>query len=152
MEILEATIEDAEQILRLQKRAYQSEAKLNCDDTIPPLTQSLNEMVAEFSKKFIIKVVGKDGIIGSGQAQFESGTCYIGRMAVEPSLRGRGIGSQILKTIEKKFSSANRYELFTGEKSSSNIAMYQRRGYQIFKKASAGKTAIVFMEKVNLMG
>lgn len=152
MEILEATIDDAGQILQLQKRAYYSEAVLNGDHTIPPLTQTLEELRAEFSTKFIIKVIDEGGIVGSGQARLESGTCHIGRMAVEPSQRCRGIGSQILRTLERKFSDAARYELFTGEKSLPNISMYERRGYRIFKKSLCGKTVVVFMEKCNLGG
>jgi len=45
--ITSAKIEDAEAILSLQKRAYESEAKLYNDWGIPPLTQSLDSLKAE---------------------------------------------------------------------------------------------------------
>jgi 2-aminoadipate transaminase len=44
MRIDRATVEDAKEILDLQKLAYQSEAEIYNDYTIPPLTQTLEEM------------------------------------------------------------------------------------------------------------
>ena len=44
MMIERAKIEDAKEILDLQKLAYQSEAEIYNDYTIPPLTQTLEEM------------------------------------------------------------------------------------------------------------
>ncbi|GAA5008522.1 hypothetical protein GCM10023206_15110 [Acinetobacter puyangensis] len=41
MLITQARLSDSEELLALQKLAYQSEAELNNDDNIPPLTQTL---------------------------------------------------------------------------------------------------------------
>ena len=43
-----ANIEDAKEILDLQKLTYQSEAENYNDYTIPPLTQTLEEIEADF--------------------------------------------------------------------------------------------------------
>jgi ribosomal protein S18 acetylase RimI-like enzyme len=149
MHIRPATPEDAEELLDLQKIAYLSEAQLNHDDQIPPLTQTLHELITEFSRKYIVKIVDQGRIIASGQAYLQEGTCYIGRMSVLPALRGQGIGSKLLHHLESNFDQATRYELFTGEKSIGNLAMYQRRGYQVFKSAYLGNTKVVFLEKLN---
>jgi hypothetical protein len=50
--IIKASLEDAAQILALQKVAYQSEAALYNDWTIPPLTQTLPQLEAEFDTRF----------------------------------------------------------------------------------------------------
>ncbi len=50
-----AEIDDAEEILSLQKRAYESGASLYGDWTIPPLTQSLNSLQAEISTGHVLK-------------------------------------------------------------------------------------------------
>jgi len=47
MFISQASIEDAEAILKLQKIAYQSEAQLCNDFSISPLTQTLEQIIAE---------------------------------------------------------------------------------------------------------
>ena len=44
-----ATIEDAKEILDLQKLAYRSEAEIHYDDTLPPLTQTREEIRNDFA-------------------------------------------------------------------------------------------------------
>lgn len=66
--VVQASPEDAAEILALQKMAYQNEAKLNDDWTIPPLTQTLLEIEAEFETKVFLKAVCADRIIGSVRA------------------------------------------------------------------------------------
>lgn len=148
MNVVTADVGDAEDILALQKQAYLSEAVLNADADIPPLTQTLPELQREFQRKHIIKIEQHGRIIASGQAYLQDDTCYIGRMSVLPALQGQGIGSHILAALEQYFGQARRYELFTGERSIANLAMYQRRGYLPFKTAKLGKTTIVFLEKI----
>jgi hypothetical protein len=64
MEILQATIADAKEILALQKLAYQSEAVLYNDYNIPPLKQTLTEIEADFQKSMFLKAVFNGAIIG----------------------------------------------------------------------------------------
>jgi hypothetical protein len=48
MEIEKATVFDAEEILTLQKLAYQSEAEIYNDFNIPPLVQTLESIEKDF--------------------------------------------------------------------------------------------------------
>jgi hypothetical protein len=83
--ITRAAIEDAEAILTLQRLAYESEARLYNDWTLPPLTQSLEELQAEFAQQLILKAVTGGRIVGSVRAQMcERVTCTIGRLMVHP--------------------------------------------------------------------
>jgi ribosomal protein S18 acetylase RimI-like enzyme len=148
MKIVKATIKDADQILKLQLVAYESEAKLNDDFNIPPLTQSLDELKKVFEHKTILNVVEDGRLLASGQANFNSGTCYIGRMAVWPELQGKGIGSKLLSALESTFANTSHVELFTGENSISNLAMYKRRGYIECKREKLGKTTVVYLSRV----
>lgn len=147
MEVLLATESDAEDILKLQYAAYRSEAALHDDFNIPPLTQSLEELKADFKTKTVLKIVENGELLASGQARLESGCCHIGRMAVWPQYQGRGIGSKLLAALEDVFPNVTRIELFTGEKSEANLAMYQRRGYKQFNTAKLGKTTVIFLER-----
>jgi hypothetical protein len=54
--------------------SYQSEAKLNDDWAIPPLTETLPEIMSEFETKVFLKAVCADKIIGSVRATLDSGT------------------------------------------------------------------------------
>jgi phosphoribosylanthranilate isomerase len=139
---------DAAEILGLQKFAYQSEAELNGDFTIPPLTQTLAEIEAEFGRKRFLKAHSGGRIIGSVRAEIRDGTCHIGRLIVHPEWQNLGIGSRLLREIESGYPQARRFELFTGERSQRNLHLYQKSGYSIFRReALSERVKLVFLEK-----
>lgn len=146
--IVQATPDDAGEILALQKTAYRSEAKLNDDWAIPPLIETLAEIKSEFESKIFLKAVRADKIIGSVRAALYSGTCQVGRLIVHPDYQGKGIGTMLMGRIEAAFSGAERFELFTGIKSTDNIRLYRRLGYREYREEDLSpKVRLVFMEK-----
>jgi N-acetylglutamate synthase-like GNAT family acetyltransferase len=148
MLIEQAQASDAPEILALQKLAYLSEAEIWQDYTIPPLTQTLEEIEREFQSRTVLKVAVDGKIIGSVRAYLQEGTCYIGRLIVHPDFQNRGIGAKLLHEIEGCFAQARRYELFTGEKSERNLYFYRKWGYRIFRKERlTDKVTLVFLEK-----
>lgn len=145
-----ATRDDAATILGLQKLAYESEARLYNDWSIPPLTQTLDALMAECAQSTVFKAMIGHDIVGSVRAKRSGGTCEIGRLIVHPQLQRRGIGSQLLRYAEQQFSDASRFELFTGSRSEANIRLYERHGYAVFKTLRLSDTVtLVFMEKQN---
>ena len=143
-----ATTEDVEAILSLQKLAYQSEAKLYNDWSLPALTQTIDALREEFATSLVLKATWGKLIIGSVRAKATSGTCEIGRLIVHPHYQGRGIGSKLLQTIESRFDKLDKFELFTGSKSEANIRLYQRHGYTITRAQPLSATiSITFLEK-----
>jgi len=146
--IASAKIDDAEAILSLQKRAFESEAKLYNDWSIPPLTQPLDSLKAEILAGGVLKYSQDGVIIGSVRASLQDGKCKIGRMMVAPEFQGQGIGSTLLAAIEARFPQARSFELFTGSKSEGNIRLYRRHGYEIVTtKALSPSVTLVFMSK-----
>jgi GNAT superfamily N-acetyltransferase len=146
--IVEATRDDAAEILEVQAAAYQSEAELYSDWTIPPLTQTLPHLEAEFLDKTFLKALQGGRIVGSVRASLAGGTCAINRLIVRPDCQGKGIGTRLLARIEALFPSAKRFELFTGTESKANIRLYERLGYRPFREEPLSpKVTIVFMEK-----
>ncbi|HEY6838513.1 MAG TPA: GNAT family N-acetyltransferase [Geobacteraceae bacterium] len=148
MIIEQATTVDAAEILLLQYLAYLSEADLYDDFTIPPLTQTLAEMTAEFARRTFLKAMDDGRIIGSVQGMKIGDTCYVGRLMVHPDRQGEGIGTRLMAAIEASFSEVGRFELFTGHKSEDNIRLYERLGYrQVRTEAVNPALSLVFMEK-----
>jgi len=146
--IVQASPDDAGEILALQKIAYQSEAKLNDDWTIPPLTETLPEIMSEFETKVFLKAMYEDKIVGSERATLDSGTSRVGRLIVHPDYQRKGIGTLLMGKIEAAFPHAERFELFTGIKSINNIRLYQRLGYREYREVDLSPNVrIVFMEK-----
>lgn len=130
MEILLAKKDDCDEIIQLQKLAYQTEAQLYQDWNIPPLTQTAESLQQEFHLLTLLKAIQKKRIIGSVRAQLIDNVCHIGRLIVHPDFQNQGVGSALLQKIEDAFPSAQAYELFTGDKSESNIRFYVGRGYK----------------------
>jgi GNAT superfamily N-acetyltransferase len=147
-EIRLAIIEDAEAILTLQRLAYQSEAAIYDDFTIPPLTETLEDLTARFHDRRFLKAVENDQIVGSVRAFQDKSSCHVERLIVHPEYRRRGVGTALLNRIETLFPTAQRFELFTGHKSEINIRLYERVGYRTFRQERVNeKVSLVFMEK-----
>jgi ribosomal protein S18 acetylase RimI-like enzyme len=144
-----ASTADAETILELQKRAYESEARLYENWTLPPLTQTLESMREDLAMSVALKVVEGGRVIGSVRAREASGTCHVGRLIVDPAWQGLGIGTQLMREIEAAFPGAQRFELFTGSRSVDNIRLYERLGYLRCREQIMSPTiTLVFMEKL----
>ena len=146
--IVAASDADALAILDLQMRAYQSEARLYNDWTIPPLLQSLESLRQEIGSIRVLKAVVGDTIVGSVRAALRDKTCLVGKLIVEPALQRRGIGGALLQAVEAVFPQAESFELFTGSRSDGNIRLYRRHGYQdVGTKRVSAQLTFVIMRK-----
>jgi ribosomal protein S18 acetylase RimI-like enzyme len=131
--IIRASAADLEEILALQRLAYQLEAELYQDWTIPPLVQTLSELKEEFQRSVMLKAILQARIIGSVRAVQVGNSCHIGRLIVHPEFQRRGYGTALLAAIEGEFPDLTTFCLFTGSKSTDNIRLYQNNGY-IFER------------------
>lgn len=149
IDIHKAEYNDLPKILELQYLAYQSEADLFGSRDIPPLKQTLDEVVSEYKNGIILKIQDKEDIIGSVRAMLKDETVFIGKLMVHPNFRRRGFGKKLLLEIEKYFPN-RRYELFTSSRSKDNIRLYESLGYQTFREKEINDELIfVYMEKQN---
>lgn len=147
--IVSATADAADEILALQKLAYLSEAQIIDDYTIPPLHQDLEEILSEFESQIFLTATDENTVIGSVRCRLEEGTCFIGKLIVHPDHQNGGLGKRLLKAAEERFPEAQRYELFTGQRSEKNLHIYASSGYQPFKtQVVSDKLTLVYLEKV----
>jgi GNAT superfamily N-acetyltransferase len=147
--ISKAVREDLSGILALQYLAYQSEAALFGGKDIPPLKETIEEVIAEYEEGIVFKMTDDNGaIIGSVRAHEKAGTAYIGKLMVHPDHRRKGLGKRLLAAVEDYFP-GKRLELFTSTRSKDNIRLYESAGYRIFdQKAVDEDLVFVYMEKV----
>jgi len=154
---LRAERRDAPEILALQKVAYQSEAELYGDDSLPALQQTLEDLEKDFERRpareasvpdgraavdhpqdqsdriVFIKAVVNGKIIGSIRGYAIEDTAYLSRMTVHPYFRGRGIGRRLLQEIEQAFPQNRRFETKTGHQSKRNHFQLAKLGYSRYK-------------------
>lgn len=143
-----ATVDDAAEILALQKLAYQTEAALYDDYSIPPLVQTLDQMVADIRQQVVLKAVRDGRIVGSVRGYLRDGTCHIGRLIVHPEQQNQGLGTRLMNEIERHFSTARRYALFTGDRSERNLYLYRKLGYRAcHTEQLTGNVTVVYLEK-----
>ena len=147
-QICKSEIDDAEDLLEIQKLAYQIEAKRYNYYNFTSLKQTVEELKSLYNDHIILKAVLDGKIIGSVRAYEKNGTCYIGMLFVHPHYHNQGIGTALMNEIEKQFK-AIRYELFVGTESENNIHLYKKLGYNIYKTDAyeCGDINIYYMKK-----
>src|SRR6184192_2357571 len=85
-------VNEAVDVWSLQKRAFQAEARLYDDPKIPPLAQTLGELIEEYRLMTFLTAWQEGAIVGSVRAWMQKDTCFIGRLVVDPEAQGQGIG------------------------------------------------------------
>jgi len=157
--ILRATLEDGEEILALQKLAFASEAKLYGEENVQPLWQTLLSMQEDIQNQVVLKAMSDERmkgphmaaprIVGSVRARLSGDTCEVSRLVTHPDFQRRGIGTALMRAIETHFPEARCFELFTGEKSTSNIRLYECLGYKrTHTRALSPSLTFVYMRKI----
>jgi ribosomal protein S18 acetylase RimI-like enzyme len=147
--IIKAAVKDAEEIFRLQRLAYISEAEIINDFTIPPLVQTLEETLPDYKTNIILKAVSKGKIVGSVRGELkEDDSVYIGKLMVNPDIQNQGLGTRLMNAIEAEFPGAKKFWLFTGQKSQRNLYLYHKLGYKDTGTEKVNdKLTIVMLEK-----
>ena len=154
---LRADKSDAPEVLALQKVAYQSEAEIYGDDSLPALQQTLEDLENDFERRpqreatvlgarsaeesgaedsdriIFLKAVVNGKIIGSVRAYAVDDTAYLSQLIVHPYFRRRGIGRRLLAEIEQAFPGVSRFEAFTGHQSKRNLYQLSKGGYATFR-------------------
>jgi len=149
--ITRATVEDAEQVLALIRRAFAPVAVLYDDPALPPVTESLDEHRACYETRVVLKAEDADGtVVGTIQGELRpDGTCYLARLAVEPGRQGRGIARALATAIEDVFPEAARFELFTGHLSTASLGLYASLGYRETRRECVDdRLTLVWLEKM----
>jgi len=155
--IQRAQPDDAPEILALQKTAYQSEAEIYGEGSLPAQQQSLAELEADFTRVpdlaqpfgwsgplpmpvaagqiVFLKAVVNGKIIGAVRGYQWGEAAFLRRLIVHPYFWRRGIGRRLVTELEQAFPQAKRFEIFTGRESTKSLGHFRKLGYQEFQTA-----------------
>ncbi|WP_436864950.1 GNAT family N-acetyltransferase [Bacillus fungorum] len=142
--IEKATILDAEKLTEIMARTFDEEAKqwlCGQGDVIdyniqPPGYSSVEMMKYSIEELDCYKVMMDEKIIG-GIIVTISGKSYgrIDRIFVDPVYQGKGIGSYVIKLIEKEYPNIRIWDLETSSRQINNHHFYKKMGYEIIFKS-----------------
>lgn len=133
IELRAAQVADAGPLLVVQRSAYLAEAQRYAALDIPPLVETLAEVVAAIEAGGVVVAVEESRVVGSVRWVLTEGVCHVGRLSVADDLQGQGIGSRLIAAVETATAAAGveSYTLFTGANSPYNIRLYERHGYVV---------------------
>ncbi|MGW0607244.1 GNAT family N-acetyltransferase [Streptomyces sp. NPDC002640] len=126
------TPDDAGEVLVLQRCCWVEEALANDLLDIPALHESLDQ-VREWLGTWRTTGLWRDGrLLGMVRSRRDGTDWHVGRLAVVPDLRGRGLGRELLRIGEAGAEAGClRFVLHTGARSERNIRLYRDEGYRI---------------------
>lgn len=144
------SIDDAGEVLTLQRAAFVQEALIYDAVDMPPLTQTLDEVRAELEDNLGCVALDGERIVGCVRARVDGDLLLIGRIAIAPDQQGSGLGTALLSAVEERGleAGATTAELFTGSLSEANLRLYEREGYEESERVPGDDgTAQVFLRK-----
>ena len=111
-----------------------------------PMTDDYAEVIANQR----VTVAESHGtIVGVIVLSVEDEGFLIDNVAVDPSMRGKGLGRALLEFAEAEARRAgfDSIYLYTHEKMTENLALYSRIGYIEYDRRSQGEFSLVYMRK-----
>lgn len=125
---------ELEDILKMQIKAFQYEARIYQRNDLPALMQDLESLQKDFSKYDYFKANYKNELAGAVRSKVVNNSCVIERLMVSPTFQKKDIGRTLMEFVENKYQNIDKFELVTGRKSVGNIRFYEQRGYKKVEK------------------
>ena len=123
---------DAGELLTLQRACWVQEQQANPDAFIPPLHEGLADVQAWLGQWTTLVVRSGGRLVAAARGRREGDSWDVGRLMAAPDLQGRGLGRLMLRAIEEAApDDVTAFVLFTGARSTRNLAMYKKAGYRL---------------------
>jgi ribosomal protein S18 acetylase RimI-like enzyme len=135
LQIRYATEEDAGAVFALIQEAF---AEYTGTIPVPPgaLGDTLEETRRALGDGQTLLALDGGKVAGTARYELRDGYLYVGRVAVHPAFRRRGVGVELMRYIEKIAPGLGRTRLRLGTRQSmpGNIAFYEGLGYRIVER------------------
>lgn len=141
----------AGELLTVRRAAFVTEAQHYNDPNIPPLTQTLEALVADLERVDVVTIGAWIGhrLVGSIRVELEAAKATIGRLAVVPDLQGQGIGTQLLLAVLRYLpEQTQEIWVFTGKDSKQNLSLYAEHGYEHEFDDHTGDLTFSYLRKI----
>ena len=119
----------AEELNRLQRKAYQLEADLVGVDTLPPLTETTEEIIT--SNEHWIAAIADERVIGCLSFEPKMNTLNICRLYVDPQFMRQGTGSRLIERLLQHTDGFERITVSTAKKNTPAIEFYVHHHFKV---------------------
>jgi ribosomal protein S18 acetylase RimI-like enzyme len=150
-------VDDAGELLTLQRAAFVTEAQRYADLALPPLTEDLADLERDLTDPAVMAFGLRDRgrLVASVRVRIamhdgerRPGTAVVQRLVVAPDQQGRGLGRAIMVAAESALpDTVTTLTLFTGERSTETVGLYVSLGYAITDTSTAGHYNLVHLSK-----
>lgn len=120
--------EQAKTVLELQRESYKVEAEYIGSDDIPPLKETLVELMS--CEENFIGYFEEETLAGAISFKYGEGIVDIHRMVVHPNHFRKGIAKTLISTLETMHPSANKMIVSTGALNIPAVSLYLRQGFE----------------------
>ncbi|GAB3205979.1 hypothetical protein GCM10027294_06670 [Marinactinospora endophytica] len=141
------------EIWTLQLAAYVFEAQACGDPCIPPLTETVPQIRSAMDQGALLLKATRGGrIVGAARGRSAGRTFLIGRLAVAPDQRRRGLGRTLAGAIERyaleRHPGLSAFALTTTHTGDAGLRLYRGLGYQeTTRERIAGHLTMVHLRK-----
>jgi len=125
-----ATLEDAEELLAVQRESFKEALELYQDFDTNPKFEKIEKISYKIKNHYYYKII-LDGIIIGGIHAYKKGDYhyYINRIFILPDFENLGIGKKAMEFIENELYDAKTLSLDTPHKSYKNHYFYEKLAY-----------------------
>jgi GNAT superfamily N-acetyltransferase len=127
-----ATKDDAQKLVEIQKASFDEESKrFNGNEAGgPPGYDSSSWQIEMMENCDYFKIIYNKEIIGGVIVVIESNQVYnLGRIYIDPSFQNQGMGTRVLKEIEKNYPDSMKWWLDTPKWCTKNHHFYKKCGF-----------------------
>jgi ribosomal protein S18 acetylase RimI-like enzyme len=136
----------AEAIIALQRRAYRIEADLIGSDGIPPLHETLEELLASGETFLGARLDGT--LAGFVSWKVDGDTLDLHRLAVDPHCFRRGVGRALVRAAEAAEAAPRRVVVQTGAANEPAKTLYRGEGFvEVGEREPAPGILVTLFEK-----
>ncbi len=150
MEIRQARSEDAAAVHEVVQDAFR-EYRGVLAVSLSALGETLEDVRREISAGRVLVALEGTEAVGTVRYELKPDCIYVGRLAVLPAYRKRGVGAALMDHVERLAPALGRtrLQLATRESVPGNLQFYERLGYRVVERVAhaRGPDITVWFEK-----
>ncbi|ENQ3080642.1 GNAT family N-acetyltransferase [Bacillus cereus] len=132
IKLAKTKLEEAEELLCIQKKAFQSDLEKYQDYDSSPATEKVERLMRKIELFHHFTIWINNEIVGGIDVRDLNNQHYrINRIFLKTSLQNKGLGSRIMNLIHQEFPEAEKWSLDTPKDNIRNHHFYEKCGYRV---------------------